>query len=131
MRTAIVPLMFAGTEDIQALKYCGEDMTLSYKALTAAGVKTFVPPHPFENRELWGSRPDTAMKFGNDKAALSSSLDNKKKYNQAMGMLLDKGWQPMTTGKAWRYHVARILGCVVPVRQWRHQARNQLLTWMI
>ena len=34
---------------------CGEDMHFSYMLQKYAGIKTYVPPHPVEDRELWGS----------------------------------------------------------------------------
>jgi len=34
---------------------CGEDMHFSYMLQKYAGIKTFVPPHPINNKELWGS----------------------------------------------------------------------------
>ena len=45
----------------------GEDIQLSYLAQKYGGVKTFVPPHPLEKRELWGSTQ--GMKLGADKQA--------------------------------------------------------------
>lgn len=34
---------------------CGEDMHFSYMLQKYAGIKTFVPPHPINDIELWGS----------------------------------------------------------------------------
>ena len=34
---------------------CGEDMHFSYMLQKYAGIKTFVPPHPRDDKELWGS----------------------------------------------------------------------------
>jgi hypothetical protein len=51
---------------------CGEDMHLSYSIQKYLGKSTFVPPHPKENKDLWGSDLlDTAYRFGVDTAAVS------------------------------------------------------------
>lgn len=42
------------TDDIDGITFCGEDMHFSY-ALQSIGIKTAVPPHPIEEKELWGS----------------------------------------------------------------------------
>lgn len=34
---------------------CGEDMHFSYMLQKYRGIKTYVPPHPKDNKELWGS----------------------------------------------------------------------------
>lgn len=34
---------------------CGEDMHFSYMLQKYGGIKTFVPPHPANNKEMWGS----------------------------------------------------------------------------
>ena len=34
-------------------------------------LNTYVPPHPEEDRSLWGSDPDLAYKLGVDKNAIS------------------------------------------------------------
>ena len=34
---------------------CGEDMHFSYMLQKYAGIKTYVPPHPNINKELWGN----------------------------------------------------------------------------
>ena len=34
---------------------CGEDMHFSYMLQKYAGIKTFVPPHPITDKEMWGS----------------------------------------------------------------------------
>ena len=50
---------------------CGEDMHFSYSIQKYMGLNTYVPPHPQEDRSLWGSDPDLAYKFGVDKNAIS------------------------------------------------------------
>lgn len=47
----------------------GEDIQLSYLALKYGGVETFVPPHPSNNQEMWGSIHSKGMKYGTDSNA--------------------------------------------------------------
>lgn len=47
----------------------GEDIQLSYLALKHGNVRTYVPPHPKEEPELWGNNPKTATQYGNDENA--------------------------------------------------------------
>ena len=49
----------------------GEDVCFSYM-LQRAGIKTYVPPHPKDNLELYGSDPVKALKYGCDSAAITS-----------------------------------------------------------
>lgn len=57
----------------------GEDIHFSY-ALQKKGIKTFVPPHPKESLELWGSMPETALEIGSDQNAISTNTDSLEKF---------------------------------------------------
>lgn len=52
----------------------GEDMHLSYSVKKHLGLNTYIPPHPINNKELWGSMPDTGLLYGEEPVA--ASLDN-------------------------------------------------------
>ena len=67
--------LFEDTEKYQKYKIVGEDITLSYK-LQQHGIKTYVPPHPKNNQEYWGSLKESAMKFGTDSCAISANSHN-------------------------------------------------------
>lgn len=41
--------------DFSKYSLCGEDMHFSFMLQKYAGIKTFVPPHPPNDKELWGS----------------------------------------------------------------------------
>lgn len=41
--------------DFEKFAFCGEDMHFSFMLQKYAGIKTFVPPHPRGDMELWGS----------------------------------------------------------------------------
>lgn len=47
---------------------CGEDIAFSYM-LQRVGIKTYVPPHPINDISMYGSKPDIALKYGNDPSA--------------------------------------------------------------
>lgn len=47
---------------------CGEDMNISLMAKKKLGIKTYVVPHPENDRELWGNV--TAEKYGVDEHAI-------------------------------------------------------------
>ena len=77
---------------------CGEDMHFSYMLQKYAGIKTFVPPHPISDKELWGSIK--GAEYGGDQNSLWESnqrsidgipfraLMNDYFYNQRMN-----GWR--------------------------------------
>lgn len=52
--------------------YAGEDMHFSYAIQKYLGLNTYVPPHPVNNREMWGSMPDTAWNYGTDQNATAN-----------------------------------------------------------
>lgn len=81
--------MFEDTKELQNLVYAGEDMALSFKC-QQHHIHTFVPPHPIGNLELWGSKRDTALKFGQSSIATSANPIVWKKFNVAINMLVDK-----------------------------------------
>ena len=49
----------------------GEDIHFSYCAQKYGGVQTFCPPHPVDNKEMWGSL--YAVELGTDKVATSNN----------------------------------------------------------
>ncbi len=77
---------------------CGEDMHFSYMLQKYAGIKTFVPPHPKNDKEMWGSIK--GAQYGGDANSLWESnqrsvegvpfraLMNEYFHNQRM-----KGWK--------------------------------------
>ena len=52
-------------------RLCGEDIHFSYSIQKYLGLNTYVPPHPVEDRSLWGSQPDSAYQYGVDSNAIS------------------------------------------------------------
>ncbi len=70
-------------------KYAAEDMSLSF-ACQKHGINTYVPPHPDQNHELWGSNPKTALQFGVNNVALSSG--GSALMRNAAEELVHDGW---------------------------------------
>jgi glycosyltransferase involved in cell wall biosynthesis len=77
---------------------CGEDMHFSYMLQKYAGIKTYVPPHPNDDKEMWGSIKGS--QYGGDANSLWESnqrsvegvpfraLMNEYFHNQRL-----KGWK--------------------------------------
>lgn len=77
---------------------CGEDMHFSYMLQKYAGIKTYTPPHPISDKEMWGSIKGAT--YGGDSVSLWESnqqgldgtpfkqLMNEYFHNQRM-----KGWK--------------------------------------
>jgi hypothetical protein len=77
---------------------CGEDMHFSYMLQKYAGIKTFVPPHPISDKELWGSIKGGT--YGGDSASLWESnqpsiegVPFKQLMNQYFHEQRVKGWK--------------------------------------
>lgn len=71
----------------------GEDIHFSY-ALQKNGIKTFVPPHPKEDIELWGSMPKSALEIGSDQYAISKNSDSLEKFQNQFIIYIGSGFLP-------------------------------------
>ena len=71
----------------------GEDMHFSYTLQKYTNKKTYVPPHPKNDMEMWGSYPDSAWKIGTDSAAISVNSTNLEKMDNAFVTYLNKGFK--------------------------------------
>jgi hypothetical protein len=77
---------------------CGEDMHFSYMLQKYANIPTYVPPHPVNNRELWGSTK--GAEYGGDQNSLwetnQPNLEGtpfKQLMNQYFVEQRRKGWK--------------------------------------
>jgi GT2 family glycosyltransferase len=77
---------------------CGEDMHFSYMLQKYAGIKTYVPPHPRSDMEMWGSTKGAT--YGGDANSLweSNQRSNegvpfKQLMNQYFNEQRQKGWK--------------------------------------
>ncbi|MDD4058895.1 MAG: glycosyltransferase [Bacteroidales bacterium] len=94
MKKECLDYMFDGTEAYQLFKYVAEDMCISVQC-QKKGIKTFVPPHPYTNHDLWGSLPSYARVLGNSSQAVSLNNANYIKMNAAVSCYLRDGWHPL------------------------------------
>jgi len=78
------------TRELPNPKYmtCGEDMHFSYMLQKYAGINTYVPPHPLNNKRMWGS---TKEEYGKDKNSLwRHNGNNMNEFFREQRM---KGWK--------------------------------------
>lgn len=69
---------------------CGEDIHFSYAIQKYLGLNTYVPPHPKDNTDLWGSQPSSAMQYGVDNNAISVN-SNGIDFGLSLKHYYDKG----------------------------------------
>lgn len=72
----------------------GEDIQLSANLWLYKKIPTFIPPHPLNDRTLWGSLK--GVELGSDKVA--SYITNPVHYTQRWNLIeyyLKKGWNPI------------------------------------
>lgn len=79
--------------DLNHSPLVGEDMHFSYTLQKYTNKKTYVPPHPKSDVEMWGSKPDTAWSIGTDSAAISRDWSNMNTMNQAFIGYINKGFK--------------------------------------
>ena len=85
--------MFEDSDEFRMkYKYVGEDAYLSYNNLKKDNVRTIVPIHYHTNKDLWGSMPEKAEKYGFDANALSMLSENMEKMHTAIKELVGNGW---------------------------------------
>lgn len=108
--------LFEETEELQKYKVCAEDMTLSYK-LQTHDIYTFVPPHPENNTDLWGSIPRFSNELGNDKNSLFVN-NGWNKMTEAFDLLVQKyGFQIIKNKNPKQYIVSLLLAHCDPNRK--------------
>lgn len=64
--------LWSFTPDYSLFFCAGEDIAFSY-CLQKVGINTYVPPHPNNRRNLWGSDPDKALAYGTESVAISQT----------------------------------------------------------
>jgi hypothetical protein len=79
--------------DLDHSPLVGEDMHFSYTLQKYTNKKTYVPPHPISDMEMWGSKPDTAWSIGTDSAAISRDWSNMNNMNSAYKNYINKGFK--------------------------------------
>lgn len=76
---------------LQMVKNAGEDIHISY-ALQKKGIKTFVPKHPIDDLDYWGSEPKNAIKLGTDKNAISSNVESLFRFQKHFQAYVKSGF---------------------------------------
>jgi hypothetical protein len=79
--------------EINQSKLVGEDMHFSYTLQKYANIGTFVPPHPKNNMDMWGSIPEHAWKHGTDSNAISVHNSNMNLMSEVYRGYIDKGFK--------------------------------------
>ena len=72
----------------------GEDIQLSYLALKYNGIETYVPPHPANNQELWGSKKSTGWRYGTDSKSSWRRGSHMNLRNDIVKKYREDGWIP-------------------------------------
>lgn len=80
--------------DVKAFKKVGEDIGFSY-VLSTIGIPTYVPPHPKNDLDLYGSIPNKAISIGTDNNALSVNSDNLILMQKVTKLIESIGWIPL------------------------------------
>jgi len=73
------------------LLFGGEDMHMSYAIQKHFGLMTYVPPHPKDDPEMWGSL--NASKYGEDMAATSRTSEGHMQAHSYWNYILSQGYQ--------------------------------------
>ncbi len=85
-------VMWINYSQFYAFKYVGEDAFLSYSLKKWLNIKSFVPPHPQNNLDLYGSIPEKALKYGQEKdIAIGFNPEQLDNMNKALRLLIGKG----------------------------------------
>jgi hypothetical protein len=79
--------------DINHSPFVGEDMHFSYTLQKFTNKKTYVPPHPTNDREMWGSNPEIAWGVGTDANAISTKQENIDNFSVALRNYVSKGFR--------------------------------------
>lgn len=74
-------------------KLAGEDIHFSYALQKYLNINTYVPPHPIDNIELWGSLPEEASVIGKNAVAISMNPEAAIRFNAALQYYDSKGFE--------------------------------------
>lgn len=85
--------------DLEICKTSGEDIHFSYILNKKLGFKTYVPPHPKENLDYWGSIPEKAWKYGTDENAISQNIELSKNFDKTFLFYFKKGFETIENTK--------------------------------
>jgi len=81
--------------DLNQSKIVGEDIHFSYTLQKYLNKNTYVPPHPKDDLEMWGSNPNLAWKLGQDSSAISMNHNNLKVMSDTYVNYINKDFKIM------------------------------------
>ena len=76
-----------------ASRLVGEDIHFSYTLQKYAGIKTIVPPHPFKNKDYWGSDPVVAIRLGTGIESISQDDSALDKFDKVLSLYTSSGFK--------------------------------------
>jgi hypothetical protein len=79
--------------DFNKFSKAGEDVHFSWMLQKHLELGTFVPPHPKDDLTLWGSQPETAWKYGQDRAAISMAPGALANMNEYVTLARSNGYK--------------------------------------
>ena len=71
----------------------GEDIHFSYAIQKFLGLNTYVPPHPHNDLDMWGSNPKLALLLGNDEESICRMDDSIIRFNKALRYYTNRGFK--------------------------------------
>ena len=77
----------------------GEDIAFS-SYLQKAGINTYVPPHPKDRLDLWGSDPTKAWKYGQEPVGISMGASSGCFERALRYQILNNGFRTMNNDRA-------------------------------
>jgi hypothetical protein len=80
---------------IESSPLVGEDIHFSAMLQRHAGIGTYVPPHPPNDFEMWGSLPNHADRLGTDGASISMGEGNLGRMDSALKYEIARGFRPI------------------------------------
>ncbi len=85
--------LYAGTTPCPITHLAGEDYHLSWAIQRHLGIRPWVPPHPGDQRDIWGSTK--AVEYGADSAALFIQPGQTERLYQVHLWYASQGWKTM------------------------------------
>lgn len=76
-------------------KLVGEDMHFSFMLQKYGNIKTYVPPHPPNDKSLWGGNLQLGWQMGTDKHAISKNIESLDHMNKAYVNNINNGFKPI------------------------------------
>jgi hypothetical protein len=88
--------LFKILPDYDRFLVSGEDMGFSW-ALQKIGISTYVPPHPSNDLEMFGSIPSFAYNYGTENVGISMSTNGIQKFEDMFQYYTNEGFKFLNT----------------------------------